>query len=201
MIEHLSQGQGPRALWLATLGIAAILGAYAALGLTDYSAGERVDDVTSKLRPRSTASSETVPNHGQEQAGRQRLPRTGGSHAGDNGQAADAAKRIRERYLFMPRPPEGFRNVQGVLGDRVLYPGGKSFGIGENAMGATVVAIGSNWVELLHDGQTITLDVFGGNERGPELVRWDGETPPASAGQNHDRRQRRWPDGRGRRQR
>ncbi|MEM9913475.1 MAG: hypothetical protein AAF911_00770 [Planctomycetota bacterium] len=158
MIQNFWSQHGPRTAWMVTLGLAAIVAVYAVLVLTDTNnAADRVDDIAKQLRPDRSPAGGDGPN-----------PRA------SNQQANAAVKRIRDRHLFMPAPPQGFRNVQGVLGDRVLYPGGQSFGVGENAMGATVIAIGTNWVELLHEDQTITLDIFRGEERGPELTRWDG---------------------------
>ncbi|MEM9418793.1 MAG: hypothetical protein AAGA25_07070 [Planctomycetota bacterium] len=185
MIEQFWSQHGPRTLWLITLGVAAILTVNAVLTLTDTrAADERVDDIAKKLRPRPAVEkpAEAQPQRGgpgrHMQRGRQR-------GAVPDDPAGQATQRIRDRFLFMSPPPQGFRNVQGVLGDRVLYPGGQSFGLGENAMGATVVAIGTNWVELLHEEQTITIDIFRGVERGPELMRWDGESVSSSPGQNN----------------
>ncbi|MBB6429901.1 hypothetical protein [Algisphaera agarilytica] len=181
MIQQYWSQQGPRTLWLVTLGVAAIIGASALLTLTDtHAADERVDDIAKKLRVRPAIEQ---PNNAQAQRGGHGRGWHGGgqAQATPSDPAGQATQRIRDRFLFMPPPPQGFRNVQGVLGDRVLYPGGQSFGLGENAMGATVVAIGTNWVELLHEEQTITIDIFRGVERGPELMRWDGEAADSSA--------------------
>jgi hypothetical protein len=78
-----------------------------------------------------------------------------------------AADRIRGRYLFAPAPPQAFRSPLGVLGDRVLYPGGQSFGVGDNALGATVKAVGPHEVEVEYEGETITLPVSSGGGNRP----------------------------------
>lgn len=193
MIDRFWSQHGPRTLWLITLGVAAILVVNALLVLTDANtADERVDDIVKKLRPMPVPDNETSTPQGNRGWPGHAGP--GGSNAGDaqNDPGSAAVQRIRDRYLFMSAPPQGFRSVQGVLGDRVLYPGGQSFGLGENAMGATVVAIGSNWVELLYEEETITLDIFRGGERGPELMRWDGEAvaSPQNMDGNQFRRSR-----------
>lgn len=152
-------------LWLATLAASAVIAALAFRGWSSESSlPDRVAEIEASL----------------EQAG---SPPKGDGRPRYAVAAEQAVQRIRQRHLFAPRAPEEFRNVQGVLGDRVLYPDGRSFGIGQNALGATVVAIGSNWVELEHDGQTIIIDIFsagGKRQRGPELFRRD---PPAVAGE------------------
>lgn len=77
-----------------------------------------------------------------------------------------AVQRIRDRHLFMPKPPERFRSIQGVLGNRVLYAGGQSFAVGENAMGATVKAVNSEWVEFEFQGETVRIEMFPGRGGG-----------------------------------
>lgn len=82
-------------------------------------------------------------------------------HGGaDAGKAALA--RIEKRYMFSPPPPQGFRSIAGVLGDRVFFRSGQDVEVGGQFGGATVKAIGSDWVELEHEGQTIRIGVFGG---------------------------------------
>ncbi|MEM7624204.1 MAG: hypothetical protein AAF333_01105 [Planctomycetota bacterium] len=171
MIERLWSQYGLLALWLTLIGLALFVGVKASRGFAEARELEdRLAAVAEQLRPVSALNDDDV------------KPRTNASNA--DGPAAEALARLNQRCLFMPAPPQGFRNVQGVLGDRVLYPGGQSFGLGDNAMGATIVAIGTNWVELEHEGQTITLDIFNGSERGPERLRLaepSGDTPPGDA--------------------
>lgn len=180
---------GPRLAWLALVSVGLVVMVLAVLGFTASRAlDERVAAVAERLRsapaPGSVEDTAGEPSEGSGSGfDRSRRGRWSGSRSpGDapsdpDDPAAVAVWRIQQRHLFMPPPPQGFRNAQGVLGDRVLYPGGQSFGLGENAMGATVVALGSNWVELKHEDETIVLDISYGGERGPELMRWDG-TPP-----------------------
>ena len=151
-------------LWLAALGAALMI---LALALQGWWSGHDLSDRAAVLDASLERRGETTPPD---------------RSAGQPTQTDQAVKRIQERFLFSPRPPEMFRRVQGVLGDRVLYPGGQSFGIGDNAMGATVVAIGSNWVELEHNGRSIIIDVFKvpGAERGRALFR--REEPATSDG-------------------
>lgn len=80
---------------------------------------------------------------------------------------ARAVERIQKRHLFAPAPPQAFRKIVGVLGDRVLYPDGASYKVGESFGGATVKAIGSDWVDLEYEGETITIGVFGGQGSKP----------------------------------
>lgn len=69
-----------------------------------------------------------------------------------------AVTRTAERRFFSPAPPQGFRSAQGVLGDRVLYPNGDSYAVGDNVMGAVVKKIDLNHVELEYEGETIRVD-------------------------------------------
>lgn len=186
--------QFPRLAWLGLIGLAVVLAVVAAMGMTESSTiGPRVEAVVENLRPMPTAEDASRPdNAGERRTG----PSSKNGSADSDDPAAAAVSRVRQRFLFMPAPPQQFRNVQGVLGDRVLYAGGQSYGLGENAMGAIVVALGTNWVELQHEGETITLDIFNGAQRGPEVKRWDG-TPPttnqnASGGNMNQRGNRQW---------
>ena len=87
---------------------------------------------------------------------------------------AKALARVIEHHLFeTPQKPD-FRGIIGVLGDRVLYPGGISVGIGESHNGATIKEIGSNWVKVEYEGEIIPLGVFGGTPP---------EEPKAEAGE------------------
>lgn len=79
-----------------------------------------------------------------------------------NKAATAAADRIEKSYIYIPKPPPQYRNVEGVLGDRVIFAGGRSVGIGETFDGAKIIAIGSDWVDLEVDGKTISIGVFGG---------------------------------------
>lgn len=191
---------GPRLAWLALVSVGLIVLVVAAVGFAASRAlDDRVAVVVEQLNPASSADDKTAEpsegsdngfNHGQMGGGGRGgfgHPGGGASPGDSDSPAAAAVSRIQKRFLFMPAPPQGFRNVQGVLGDRVLYPGGQSFGLGENAMGATVVALGSNWVELKHEDETIVLDISYGGERGPELMRWDGQPPNANKNQGQPR--------------
>lgn len=91
-----------------------------------------------------------------------------------DGEPVAAVTRLRERRFFSPAPPQDFRNARGVLGDRVLYPGGQSFAVGEHAMGATVKEIGLNYVELEFEGETVRVEFGGGGGGGFEGPRRGG---------------------------
>jgi len=67
-----------------------------------------------------------------------------------------------------------------VLGDRVLYSGGQSFKVGDNAMGATVKEIGLTHVELEFEGETVRVNFGGG-----------GGSRSGSSGRRRGRRSRR----------
>ncbi len=158
---------------LVLLGGALAVTVLAAQGYTaEDDAADRVAAVAGRLAlaqaPPSQAEAEAVQSDGGgEDLGRRgdRPSRGGGS--GDNASpAGQAVARIRERHLFAPAPAEAFRNVQGVLGTRVLYPGGQSFTVGDNAMGATITAVGSGWVEFEHDGEAERIHVFEGGGSG-----------------------------------
>lgn len=73
-----------------------------------------------------------------------------------------AVARMKSKNMFVvPEKPE-FRNILGILGDRVLYPDGISLKVGDTHNGATVKEIGSNWVKLEYEGEIIPLGVYGG---------------------------------------
>ena len=166
MTESSWKQYGPAAAWIALIGFALVVGVLASRGFSEARELEaRVEAVADQLRLGEAAE-----------------PPANAIQGTTDDPAARATTRLEQRFLFMPAPPQGFRNVQGVLGDRVLYPGGQSFGLGDNAMGATIVAIGTNWVELEHEGQTITLDIFNGSERGPERLRLIEPSEDSSAG-------------------
>lgn len=78
-----------------------------------------------------------------------------------------AARRFERSYTFMPEPPPAYRQVAGILGDRVIFRSGQTAGIGESFGGATVKAVGSDWVDLEVEGETITIGVFGGRGSRP----------------------------------
>ena len=160
---------------LVLLGGALAVTVLAAQGYTaEDDAADRVAAVAGRLAlaqdPPPTPGAGATPGRGDEngegpgwQGGR---PSRGGGLGDDASPAGQAVARIRDRHLFAPAPAEAFRNVQGVLGTRVLYPGGQSFTVGDNAMGATITAVGSGWVEFEHDGGTERIHVFEGGGSG-----------------------------------
>ena len=145
------------------------------------------------------------PGGSRSPAGSDDASEGGGGSGGEAGAAdplAAAVTRVQARRLFTPAPPDAFRNVRGILGNRVLYPGGQSFGLGDQAMDARIVAIGTNWVEFSKDGQTVTLDIFQNVPRGPERQRVDPDaTPDANLSADNPSQERRGRRGEGRRNR
>ena len=203
MIQLWWNQHGLKTLWLLTLGVAAVLAVQAALIWTsDDDTAERVEKVEKRLTiVAAPAAAQDAPpsDSGDRWRGRRGSPDADTS----SDPLAQAVARVRERHLFMPAPPEAFRNVQGILGDRVLYGGGQSYRLGDQAMGATITAIGSNWVEFVKNDEKITIDIFRGGTRGPERARWDGMPNAASlpeAAPSNDNGGRRF-EGRGNRSR
>ncbi len=70
-----------------------------------------------------------------------------------------AAQRINDRYIFHSAPQPKFRSIRGVLGNKVLFTNGGAVAVGETYDGATVKAIGGDWVELEYEGETLTVHV------------------------------------------
>ncbi len=85
----------------------------------------------------------------------------------DLGPGARAVARVHQRHLFSPEPPKAAHSILGVLGDRVLFPGGGAVGVGESFNGATVKAIGPDWAELEVDGKVVKFSVFNGQVASP----------------------------------
>lgn len=73
-----------------------------------------------------------------------------------------AVARIKAKNMFMTPVKPDFRNILGILGNRVLYPGDISLAVGEVHNGATIKEIGSNWVKVEYEGEIIPLGVYGG---------------------------------------
>ena len=177
-MQHWWNQHGPRTLWLILLCTAAIFAVLAALIYTDTDdTAERVD----KLQRRLASLSDPSPVGDAPSSDPSPADRFTSRNPSDaDAPLAQAVARIRDRHLFTPAPPEAFRNVQGILGDQVLYAGGQTYSLGDQAMGATITAIGSNWVEFVKDQQKVTIDVFRDGQRGPERLRWDGIPNAAS---------------------
>ena len=150
----------PRYAWLALLVVAALV---SLLGLRGWWHGatvtSRVESVAHRLEQAVTEQPESKPESAQP-GGPDRHGTDGNGSKEANDPGTLAVQRINQRHLFAPKPPDQFRNIQGVLGDRVLYAGGQSFAVGENAMGATVKAVNSEWVEFEFKGETIRIETL-----------------------------------------
>ena len=158
-----------RVAWLVLLGVAGVVSVLAVQGYVGgEDATERLDAVATRLAVEQRAPAVGVVQSGDADGspGRGGSRGGGGSADAEASPAARAVAAIRERHLFAPAPAEAFRDVQGVLGDRVLYGGGQSFRAGDDAMGATVTRVGSDFVEFEHDGETVRIEVFGGGNGG-----------------------------------
>ena len=159
-----------RVAWLVLLGVAGVVSVLAVQGYVGgEGATERLDAVATRLavEQRAPAVGMVRGGDGDITRGRGGSRGGGGNADAEDSPAARAVAAIRQRHLFAPAPAEAFRNVQGVLGDRVLYPGGQSFRAGDEAMGATVTRVGSDFVEFEHGGETVRIQVFeGGNDGG-----------------------------------
>jgi len=138
-----------RVAWMAAVVLAGVVSGWA---FSAWRAGddlrERAEAVAALLEPDSAS------------------PGTDDGADDADGGPAPAVARLGKRRFFSPAPPQDFRNARGVLGDRVLYPGGQSFAVGDHAMGATVKAIGLDYVELEFEGETVRVDFGSGGGGG-----------------------------------
>lgn len=133
------------AAWLAAVVLA---GAVTWAGFSAWRAGD-------ELRDRAGQVAELI-----------KADPSGGDADGPAVKAAPAVARVAQRHFLSAAPPQAFRQAQGVLGDRVLYPGGQSFAVGDNAMGATVKKIDVTHVELEFEGETIRVEFGSGGGGG-----------------------------------
>ena len=91
---------------------------------------------------------------------------------------------VNRRNIFSPPRPEGFQGqVVGILGDKVYFSNQQTAAVGDTVMGATVLAIGPDWVEIEFEGDKRRLPVFregGGGDGPPSFERrrgrggWEG---------------------------
>lgn len=139
--------------WLVVI-VLAVLAAYVSYLIVQHVQTARSWDKTvvvlsAKLVPEEdTTESE---NSGKRQA----KPATGQVEVGQA-----AVLRINSKYLFNAPPAKQFRNITGFLGDSVIFADGQMKKIGETYDGATIVDMGSNWVDMEFEGETITVGVY-----------------------------------------
>ena len=75
---------------------------------------------------------------------------------------AEQTKRIEDRSLFVPKPqPQLNVKLIGILGDTAHFADGKSAKVGGNVGGAEILDMGTDWVDLKWNEQTIKQWVFG----------------------------------------
>lgn len=80
------------------------------------------------------------------------------------------AKAVAERNVFAPPKPTGFRGkLTAVLGDMVVFNDTQTGSVGDTVMGAKVIAVGTNWVEIEFEGKTIRQQVFDQNGMPPDM--------------------------------
>jgi hypothetical protein len=83
----------------------------------------------------------------------------------------ERVQRICRRNVFNPpRPPkdDNFKaKLVGVLGLMAYFEGSQGQPVGQNFNGATIKAIGPDWVEVEYEGKTRRLNVFDGSGGGP----------------------------------
>ncbi len=152
----------PAALSAAWLVAVVLAGVFTWAGFSSWRAGEalseRAEKVVALLDGHSQKDKASSAADEAKAAGGAR--RSGKSSRSSKKVAA--VTRTAERRFFSPAPPQAFRSAQGVLGDRVLYPNGESYAVGDNAMGAMVKKIALDHVELEYEGQTIRVDFGSG---------------------------------------
>ncbi len=91
-----------------------------------------------------------------------------------------AVARIKTKNMFIVPEKPDFRNILGILGDSVLYPGGISLKVGDQHNGATIKEVGSNWVKVEYEGEIIPLGVYGGTPPPEEDSDKKDENEPGS---------------------
>lgn len=139
----------------------------------------RAEAVKARLAPRVVEVKEEAK---EAEGGRGNRP---GPRGGSEGESLDAlgeqvVKRIQERYMFAPAPPQSFRSVAGVLGDRLLTAGGQTVAIGESYGGAKLIAVNSHWVEFEFEGKPVRVAVFG---QAPEAEKEEKDEAIAGGGE------------------
>lgn len=81
---------------------------------------------------------------------------------GPSKRLAAALQAVERRNIFNPPAPKGFQGrLTGILGDRAIFNGSQWAGVGDNVMGAKVLAIGPDWVEVEFEGEKRQLKIFG----------------------------------------
>jgi len=133
---------------------------------TTISVARRLGAATS-LRQRTEQLGQRLTSQDAPDATRDDTGTSNGDNGGDNRREATVdpparvlAQRIDARHLFTAPPSPQFRNVIGVLGNRALYPGGDSLAVGEQREGATLKAVGADYVEFEFEGETVRVDVL-----------------------------------------
>ncbi|MFP4143619.1 MAG: hypothetical protein ACOCTI_05840 [Phycisphaeraceae bacterium] len=99
----------------------------------------------------------------------------GGADAGEAKETRDEphagrVKLIGEQNPFAPPEDKSFKGrLTSVVGDKALFNDSQLAGVGEDALGAKVLTLGADWVQIEYDGQKRTLWVFGEREgAGPD---------------------------------
>ncbi len=167
MIDWRSPTFAPYARWIVlALWVVAAVFVLLAVGQwwASTSADDRLDALVTRLDPppaQADASS--------DDAGKDGPPEDAPDDSADAPALANddpgvlAAKRIDERYIFHSKPQPRFRQIRGVLGNKVLFTHGGAVAVGGSFDGATVKEVGANWVKLEHEGEEITIAVAGGS--------------------------------------
>lgn len=184
-----TRGEIPRLVELAVFGAAAVLCAAVLLMFVARLSG-RMGEVAVE-GPEASEAQRTA----QSDAAAASPAAATGKPAGGPRQAAVQA--IQERNVFQPPKPQGFQGqFTGVLGDKAVFNGGQMAKVGESVMGAKVLAIGADWVEIEFEGNTRKMELFsGGGGRGGPSAGPNGPRPgrpagPGNPGSEMDRRGR-----------
>ncbi|WP_432800070.1 hypothetical protein [Poriferisphaera sp. WC338] len=77
-----------------------------------------------------------------------------------------SSEQAKKRDIFNPVPSKGFKGqLEGILGNRAYFNGGQNGKIGEQVMGAKIIDLGADWVEIEFDGNKRTLWVWGAGKK------------------------------------
>lgn len=148
---------------LLRAGLVLAFGVAGALLVFAWQSGERVGELEAELAELGDRFAQSDAQQPTTEPATGRRGRSG-QPQDELGQAI--RNRIAERYVFSRKPQDRFRQVQGVLGNRVFFAGGQSSIVGETFDGVEILRIDAEGVVVSKDGEEITVQVSGASSRG-----------------------------------
>lgn len=162
MMQRIRERVTPEAVWVALIVSACVVTLWAGVRwIATRGADARLENIVARLAPPPTVPPQP-PTSDDKHGGAPRSPGGASAQRPEDPAGQAVVKRILDRYIFNQPPPQRFRQIKGVLGDRVIFDDGRVVSVGEQYDGATVKAIGGDWVQLEHEGQSIVVGVRGG---------------------------------------